>query len=79
MIDSSCDDFFNRSEYFLKIDVHIMIVKSLTVTALTNDEMTVKDESHCLNLTVKSVNLLKETERIDMKILLDKALDVGHT
>ena len=79
MVSSSCDDFFNRSEYFLKIDAHIIVAKSLTVAASANDEMSVEGKSHHLGLTVRSVDLLKEAEEIGMKMLLDKALNVGHT
>ena len=79
MIDILCDNFFDRSEHFLKINVHIMIIKSLTVAASANDEVSVEGESYHLGLAVKSVDLLKEAEGISIKMLLDKALSVGHT
>ena len=79
MISSPCDDFFNRSEHFLKIDVHITVAKSLTVAALVNNEVSVEGESHHLDLAAKSIDLLKEAEKISMKMLLDKALKMSHT
>ena len=79
MISSSCDDFFDKSEHFLKINAHTTVAKSLAVAPSANDEVGVEDESHHLGLAVKGVDLLKEAEGISMKMLLDKALSVGHT
>ena len=79
MIDSSCDDFFDRSKHFFKIDAHITVTKILAIAASANDEVSVEGESHCLGLATKSTDLLKEAERISIKMLLNKALGVGHT